>query len=693
MNLKLSYLTGLLLCLLWLVPATGAVPDGIRADDFVESSYAVLTQPVQDRTQVRPGETMMLGLRTVTYEDQGIKFHIYGVEPSTAGYIPSNWEMGESEIATFGEADWPAAHLAKSEIGDMYWLMGQNVAKMEATINPDAAPGKYMLTGKLFFMACTEEMCLAPSLVELNWPVEVVASDFAGDIMVDPGVFNESYPVSYAQDFSLPPAEDEGSGIDETGDGGGDAAVAGSTDGGGGAAGDLLGKLKQSKAEKEPIPFLNIFLLALAGGLILNVMPCVLPVVSIKVISLVKSAHEDPKQIWGHGFAFSGGILAAFAVLALAVTILQSVGKASGWGFQFQNPWFVVAMVTIIFVFGLSLAGVFTIKPPEAITHTGEKLAESETLGGSFFKGALATVLGTPCVGPFLGPALGVAFTTEHSWQVFLIFFAIGVGMAVPYILMLPFLTKMGRRERGQLSRRLLESKDKLVLFERVMAFLMFFTVVYLLSILAGIGNEKTLVWMAFYLTGLGFAAWAWGEMVLRGRQTMLRGMPIVFLIVLATAWFGLTRVAQTTVNTMTPEAQAELGGAGVDNAVEQAEASAHGNWVPFSMAALEQYLAEGRTVLVDFTADWCPNCKTNEAVALNVPSTQQLVNDEDVVMMQADWTVPNDEIKNMINALGFASIPLVGIFPANDPGNPVVVDGVYSAAQIQEHIREALKR
>ncbi|MCB1218887.1 thioredoxin family protein [bacterium] len=687
MKIMLSCLSALVIGLLWLVPGAAAVPEGIRADDFVESQYAVLTQPVQDRTQVRPGETLRLGLRTVTYEDQGIQFHIYGVEPSDAGYIPSNWTMEESEVATFSEADWPAAHLEKSEIGDMYWLVGQNTATLEATINADAAPGRYMLTGKLFFMACTEEMCLAPSLVELSWPVDVVASDFAGEITVDPGVFNESFPVSYAQDFSLPVDEDEAAADSDDA-----AAAAGKADSGSGAAGSLLSQLEQSKAEKAPIPFLNIFLLALAGGLILNVMPCVLPVVSIKVISLVKSAHEDPKQIWGHGFAFAGGILAAFAVLALAVTILQSVGKASGWGFQFQNPWFVVAMVTIIFVFGLSLAGVFTIKPPEAITHTGEKLAESESLGGSFFKGALATVLGTPCVGPFLGPALGVAFTTEHSWQVFMIFFAIGVGMAVPYILMLPFLTRMGRRERGQLSRKLLESKDKLVLFERVMAFLMFFTVVYLLSILAGIGNAKTLVWMAFYLTGLGLAAWAWGEMVLRGRQTMLRGLPLVLIIVAASAWFGLTRVAATTANAMTPEAQlGNQGSAAVETHL--ASTSLHGNWVPFSVAALEQHLSEGKTVLVDFTADWCPNCKTNEAVALNVESTQQLVEEEGVVMMQADWTVPNDEIKSMINALGFASIPLVGIFPASDPGNPVVVDGVYSATQIQEHIREALAR
>ncbi|MEZ5337326.1 MAG: thioredoxin family protein [bacterium] len=663
MKIMLSCLSALVIGLLWLVPGAAAVPEGIRADDFVESQYAVLTQPVQDRTQVRPGETLRLGLRTVTYEDQGIQFHIYGVEPSDAGYIPSNWTMEESEIATFGEADWPAAHLEKSEIGDMYWLVGQNTATIEATINADAAPGRYMLTGKLFFMACTEEMCLAPSLVELSWPVDVVASDFAGEITVDPGVFSESFPVSYAQDFSLPPDEEEQS------DGG---EVAGTT------KSWLLDMLRNK--EKEQLSFLNIFLLALAGGLILNVMPCVLPVVSIKVISLVKSAHEDPKQIWGHGFAFAGGIMAAFGVLALVITILQGIGKGLGWGFQFQNPWFVLAMVTIIFVFGLSLAGVFTIKPPEAITHAGEQLAESETISGSFFKGALATVLGTPCVGPFLGPALGVAFTTEYSWQVFMIFFAIGIGMAVPYILMLPFLTKMGRRERGQLSRKLLESKDKLVMFERVMAFLMFFTAVYLLSILAGIAGASAVIWTLVYLTGLGLAAWLWGEMVQRGKRAMAVGGIVVLLIVALSGWFGLNPVIAAAA-----AATAGPGAAG--------DESQEIDWEPFTIAALEQHLRDGRTVFVDFTAEWCPNCKTNEAVALNVPSTQKFVAEKGILMMQADWTVENDEINDMVRALGYSSIPLVGIFPGNDPGNPIVKDALYTATQIQELMQEALDR
>ncbi len=659
MNRTNVHVLSLLLALLWLAPAAAKIPDGIKADDFIESSRAVLTQAVQDRMQVRAGESLTLGLRTIPFEDQGIKFHIYGVEPSTAGYIPSNWEMDESEIASFGEADWPAAYLEPSEIGDMYWLMGQNTATIAATVDPGAAPGQYELTGKLFFMACTEEMCLTPSLVELSWPVEVVPADYAAEIAVDNEVFTRPYPVSYREDYSLP--EEEAAE---------DAPQVG---------GWLIDMLHER--EKPQLPFMNIFLLALAGGLILNVMPCVLPVVSIKVISLVKSAHEDPKQIWGHGFAFAGGIMAAFGVLALIITILQGIGKGLGWGFQFQNPWFVLAMVTIIFVFGLSLAGVFTIKPPEAITHAGEQLAESETIGGSFFKGALATILGTPCVGPFLGPALGVAFTTDHSWQVFMIFFAIGVGMAIPYIIMLPFLTRMGRRERGQLSRKLLESKDKLVMFERVMAFLMFFTAIYLLSIIAGIAGASAVIWTLVYLTGLSMAAWLWGEMVQRGPRAMQLGGIAVVLIVGLSGWFGLKPViAAAAQANMNPDSQ-------------QREASEEINWEPFTIAGLESHLKAGETVFVDFTADWCPNCKTNEAVALNVPSTQAFVARTGIIMMQADWTNPSDEIQAMVNALGFASIPLVGIFPANDPGNPIVVDALYSASGIQEHMKAALER
>jgi thiol:disulfide interchange protein len=663
---KYSYILSSLLALIWLAPGWAAIPQGVSADDFVESTNAVIIETLQDRTQVRAGESLTLGLRTIPYDDQGIHFHIYGVEPSTAGYIPSTWMMDESEIAGFAEPVWPAAHAEESAIGTMYWLMGQNVATVEATINADTAPGTYELTGSLFFMACTAEMCLSPNKPEYSWTVEVLPADYEGEIAVDSEVFTRVRTVDYTNDYSLPVEEDEPELA---------ADAADSSDGW------LLAMLRESKAGKEPIPFLNIFLLALAGGLILNVMPCVLPVVSIKVISLVKSAHEDPRQIWGHGIAFAGGIMAAFGVLALIIMILQGIGKGLGWGFQFQNPWFVLAMVTIIFVFGLSLAGVFTIKPPESVTHAGEKLAESETIGGSFFKGALATILGTPCVGPFLGPALGVAFTTDASWKVFMIFFAIGIGMAIPYIIMLPFLTRMGRRERGQLSRKLLESKDKLVMFERVMAFLMFFTAVYLLSILAGIGGTTAVIWTLVYLTGLGMAAWLWGEMVQRGKRAMQLGGMLVVLIVALSGWFGLRPViAAAATATMTPEAQA-------------AAVSREIDWEPFTIEALERHLKNGDSVFVDFTADWCPNCKTNEAVALNVASTQKLVEEEGVVMMVADWTVPNDEIQDTIRALGFSSIPLVGIFPASDPGNPVVVDGVYTATQIQGRIREALAR
>lgn len=660
---KYSYILSGMLALIWLAPGWAAVPPGVRADDFVESTNAVITEPLQDRTQVRAGESLTLGLRTIPFDDQGIHFHIYGVEASTAGYIPSTWMMDESEIATFGEPVWPEAHAEESQIGTMYWLMGQNVATVEATINANTAPGIYELTGSLFFMACTTEMCLAPSKPDFSWTLEVLPADYAGEIAVDGEAFTRLRSVDYTNDYSLPVDEEEA--VEDSG----------SEDGW------LVAMLKQNKSEREPIPFANIFLLALAGGLILNVMPCVLPVVSIKVISLVKSAHEDPKQIWAHGIAFAGGILAAFAVLALIITILQGIGKGLGWGFQFQNPWFVLAMVTIIFVFGLSLAGVFTIKPPQAVTHAGEKLAESETIGGSFFKGALATILGTPCVGPFLGPALGVAFTTDASWKVFMIFFAIGIGMAIPYIIMLPFLTRMGRRQRGQLSRKLVESKDKLVMFERVMAFLMFFTAVYLLSILGGIGGTTAVIWTLVYLTGLGLAAWLWGEMVLRGRRAMLIGGAFVVLIIGLSGWLGLRPViAAAALATMNPESQ-------------QLEGVQEIPWEPFTIAALEQHLKNKETVFVDFTADWCPNCKTNEAVALNVPSTQAFVAREGIIMMQADWTVESDEIKTMVNALGFASIPLVGIFPANDPGNPIVVDALYSASGIQERMREALAR
>ena len=502
-------------------------------------------------------------------------------------------------------------------------------------------------------------MCLPPSDIRLQWQLIVVPADYAGKIAVR-SLAELKQPVKVnMRRYALPTEEErstKGLNLDP---------VPGGVD---------LGKLKAEAGGGKQLPLWVALLLALAGGLLLNIMPCVLPVVSIKVISLVRNVEEDPRSVVPHGVIFSAGIIATFLAGALVIAAIQLAGAQFDWGGQFQSPAFNIVMATIMFAFGLSLAGVFTIRPPRALTETGSQLAEKEGYGGSFFKGVLATVLGTPCVGPFLGPALGYALT--RTWvETLLIFTVIGFGMAVPYVLMLPFIARLGRRERGQLSRRLQESKDRLVDFERVMSFLMFITVVYLLSIIEGLMGGKAIIWMLVYLTGVAFACWLWGRLITVRRWGVALGLLSLILIGGSAVWlavprmFSAMRVAQAADKEVEQQVR-ELRQTLADNDIEAPGAGSE-VWEPFTLEKLDRYAAEGKTVLVDFTADWCPNCKYNEATALRIASTEKLAGDLGIKLLVADYTARDAETSAVLRALGFASVPLTAIFPGKEPEQP----------------------
>jgi thiol:disulfide interchange protein DsbD len=505
-------------------------------------------------------------------------------------------------------------------------------------------------------------MCLMPSLIELSWEIEVVPVDYAGEI---PVLSHDELFTPVDADctrFSLPELEGElGGGLDL---GGSEDAAAPATSGG-----VDLGNLQISAGTDMPI--WQILLFALLGGLILNVMPCVLPVVSIKVIDLVGSTGKEPREIIGHGLTFAIGIIATFLLGAVVIAAIQGFGTQLGWGSQFQSPGFVLVMSTIMFVFGLSLIDVFKIKATETVTSGAGSLAKQEGYGGSFFKGVLATLLGTPCVGPFLGPALIVAFTL--TWMhTLLIFLFVGLGMALPYLVMLPFLSKLSRRDRGRLSRKLQGSTEWLNDFKVGMAFLLFATVIYLLYILEGVLGGKAVIWALMFLVGVALASWLWARLTNLGKRFVALAWIVALLVTVLSGWFAIPRVYASTHVT--------AAGATV----------MHNGWEDFSVEKLQEYTAQGKTVLVDFTADWCPNCKTNEAVALNIASTQELKEELGIVFLIADWTARDDEIQDVLLKLGFASVPLTAIFPGGNPNAPILLDGVYTPARLHDAMREA---
>ena len=394
----------------------------------------------------------------------------------------------------------------------------------------------------------------------------------------------------------------------------------------------------------EGIGLWTALLYGFLGGLILNLMPCVLPVISLKIFGFLRQAGESRWRILSHGLAFAAGIFAWFLGLALVIVVLKSGGTEVTWAFQFQNPWFNIVIGSIVFVFALNLAGVFEIVLPGKAATAMEGAGSRGGMGGAFFQGVFATLLATPCTAPFLGSALGFAF--GHSAAVILAMFAsVAFGMALPYVLLsaepgwLRFLPKPGMW------------MEKLRQF---MAFPLFATLIWILSVLGGQRGVDAVLWFSVFLLCLAFACWLYGAFC-GPVGSVGRRAGVLMLIALVSVGGGWWTLGQKF-----PEA-----GGKEDGGIE---------WVPFSKAKLESEIASGRTVFVDFTADWCITCKFNERTAIDTPLVRGLLEEKKIVPMKADWTNANPEITAALKSFGRVGVPFYVIYPAGDAEHPIVL-------------------
>ncbi|MGA9120882.1 MAG: thioredoxin family protein [Bacteroidota bacterium] len=402
-------------------------------------------------------------------------------------------------------------------------------------------------------------------------------------------------------------------------------------------------------------------LLAFVGGLLLNVMPCVLPVIALKIFGLVKMAGDQPSRVKKLGWSFSSGIVVSFLALAFLVILLQAAGQKVGWGFQFQEPLFVMVMTAIVFAFGLSLFGVFEIRlPSRAIEGVGTVLQKQEGGTGyapSFFEGVFATILATPCTAPFLGTALGFAFS-QPAWAILLIFATVAFGMAFPYILLtakpawMKFLPKPGAWMETA---------------KQFMGFLMMATVLWLLYILGKQLGMEAIVWTAAFLLVLGVACWVIGRfLTLSSSRLRTVIVWIVAIAIVAAGWWGflgdvLSAGAILEAGTTTGST---LSGEGI-------------SWERFDKARLETLLDDSKPVLIDFTADWCLTCKVNEKTVLSDPEVIERVKQTGIVAIKADWTNRNPEITDLLAKFGRSGVPLYVLFPQGKPTEPIVLPEV----------------
>lgn len=383
---------------------------------------------------------------------------------------------------------------------------------------------------------------------------------------------------------------------------------------------------------KEPVVLSTLLVqlgFAFLGGLILNLMPCVLPVISLKILSFMEQAGESRGRIFALNAWYAAGILSVFLVLAAL-----AAGAGLAWGEQFTLPWFKVAMTALVFAMALSFLGVWEIPIPGFVGrgHVGE-LQVQEGAKGAFFKGVFTTILATPCSGPFLGSVFGYLLT-QPPFVAYLIFGAVGLGMASPYLVIGAF---------PKLIKRLPRPGEWMETLKQLMAFLLLGTVIYLFTTLNPIYFVPTLT----LLIGLWFGCWWIG-------RTPLTAEPGTR----AFAWAGGTLSA------------AAIGLFAFLVLMQPANIP----WQPFSPDAVAKARAEGKTVMVDFSANWCLTCKANLKFAIDKASVAQKVEENRVVPILADWTDKSPAIKNALNGLGSNSIPLLAIYPAGGSDKDVII-------------------
>jgi suppressor for copper-sensitivity B len=501
--------------------------------------------------------------------------------------LPESWpaetvRYPQAEMQTFAFADQPLAVYDGSVV-----IVGS------LQVPTGTAQGQVPIRAKLRYQACNDSQCLPPVTTEAELQLKI-----------GPGGEPQHEDL-----FGNAAARDAGSGP---------AAGAGSDPG---AAPGVAAML----------------LLAVLGGLILNAMPCVLPVLSLKVFGLVRSAGHGRKEVVSGALATAAGILVSFWALGVAAIVARAAGAAVGWGVQFQRPGFVAFLAVIVVLFCLNLWGLFEIPLPQRLARVGGA-APREGLAGHFSSGLFATLMATPCSAPFLGTAVGFALA-QKAPLILAIFTAVGLGMALPYLLIAaaPGIARVFPKPGAWMET-----------VRGVMGFLLAASAVWLFYVLASQVSPEQIAAVQLGLLALGLFTWL-GHKVASGRG--MRRMAAAGVVAAAV----ITLVAAST-----------SGQASVSLAEKPSGLIA---WTPFDRTQAESLSSEGQMVFVDVTADWCFTCKVNERLVLETPEVAGAFEEHKVLPMKADWTNRNDEIAKFLAEHGRYGIPFYLLYrPGQEP-------------------------
>jgi thiol:disulfide interchange protein/DsbC/DsbD-like thiol-disulfide interchange protein len=417
-------------------------------------------------------------------------------------------------------------------------------------------------------------------------------------------------------------------------------------------------------ASTEPqrsLPVLILF--AVLGGLILNLMPCVFPVLSIKALSVVEQAQKHPTQVRIKGLVFAAGVIASMLCLAGVMLALRTGGEQIGWGFQLQSPLFVTLLVYLLLAVGLNLSGVFEVGG--GLAGVGDGLTQGDGYSSSFFTGVLATVVATPCSAPFMAPALGAALTLP-AINALCIFAALGFGIALPYVL-LSFAPWVGRA--------LPKPGAWMDTLKQLFAFPVYGTAAWLLWVLS---QQTSPFGLGAALGGLiliALAAWAYQK-----SHFTSGGSKVTVLV---------TAVASLLIAIVLPVKFADTATAAPNAAA--AAASGADEWQPYSAARVAELQAAGKPLLVNFTASWCLTCLVNERNAFADSAVQEIFRNKKVTLMKGDWTNRDAAISQALSSFGRAGVPLYVVYNGKAGSTePVVLPQLLTASVVQDAFADA---
>ncbi|WP_442481844.1 cytochrome c biogenesis protein CcdA [Aeoliella sp. SH292] len=616
-------------------PAAPTVPEAPSEAGVYHAEGSVVTwYGWLDRSSIKPGERVNLYLRAELPEH----WHVNAYEKSqtSKGNLPTLIAPKPADGFVFFQPERRGELIEKPSPVAGFGLMRYHEDKAAWVVPIDAVtelkPGEYKLAGFIGYQACEANeqglgSCELAKGAQFSTTIKVgdTSSDTPGTVSFEPSTYNNALEASKLIADKL------------------QVASPGS---------DNLRIIEFGSSDvQRKLGLIGMLGAALVGGLILNLMPCVLPVIGLKVMSFARQGGESRFRVFSLNLVYVAGVMAVFLLLATLASLTQ-LGLSTGdygWGELNTLTWFKVAMTALVFVMALSFLGVWEIPLPGfAGSSAAAQIASREGYGGAFFKGMLTTILATPCSGPFLGPVFG--FTIGQPLGItYLIFFCVGLGMSLPYLLIGAF---------PSLVQWIPKPGMWMDTFKQFMAFVLLGTVVYLLSTI----SEQYFIPTMALLVALWFACWLGGRLSITASAgskwgSWLSGLAVAALV--GFVGFG-------------PESKHEL------------------PWKPFDDTQFAESRESGNVVMLEFTANWCLTCQVNLRNALDVASVKEVVRENNVHALKADWTDRDPNIKDILLKLRSRSIPLLAIYPAGRPDEVIVLRDVVTETQVLQALAAA---